>query len=216
MPRRSPPPAMPCQARDRVPRRAANPASAPPAPVSPDRQARSLAGTFRMAQLHPPVQRGEAAIASRLIEYRITLYRGSKRFRVAFLLHFERVEAGAQHEHELIAQHLAGGTQLALETLTLPQQPRLAVSAAVAEGRKHQGDHRKPVEIRDKVFDIAIVRPDHAGPPHTPRKTFRVLEKPRSRDQDRAIARNLGVIGHMDQRIAGNLSVFNEWHRPAP
>src|SRR3954451_22337424 len=155
MPQRSLPPAMPCQARDRVPRRAANPASAPPAPVSPDRQARSLTGTFGMTQLHPPVQRGEAAIAGRLIEYRITLYRRGKRLRVVFLFHFECIEAGAQHEHELIAQHLAGGAQLPLETMPFPQQPRLAVSAAVAEGRKHQRDHRKPVEIRDKVVDIA-------------------------------------------------------------
>src|SRR5260370_14344606 len=162
------------------------------------------------------MQRGEAAIAGRLIEYRIALYRGGKRFRVALLFHFERIEAGAEHEHKLIAHPLAGRTQLALETMTLPQQPRLAVSAAVAEGRKHQGDHRKLVEIRDKVIDIAVVRPDHAGPPHTPRKSFRILEKSRSRDQDRAFARNLAVIGHMDQRIVGDLSVFNEWHRPAP
>src|SRR6478672_13668417 len=122
----------------RRPRPTANPADLPCVPVAPDGQEHSLAGTFRMPQLHPPMQRGEAAIAGRLVEYRITLHRGGKRFRVALLFHFERIEAGAQHEHELIAQHLAGGAQFALETVTLPQQPRLAVSAPVAEGRKHQ------------------------------------------------------------------------------
>ena len=42
-----------------------------------------------MAQLHAPVQRGDAAIAGRLVEHRITLDRGGKRLRVAFLVDFE-------------------------------------------------------------------------------------------------------------------------------
>ena len=36
------------------------------------------------------------------------------------------------------------------------------------------------------------------------------------RDQDRTIARQLAAIGHMDENVAGDFSVFNEWHRPAP
>jgi hypothetical protein len=66
-----------------------------------------------MTQLHPPVQRGDAAIAGRLVEHRVALGPCGERLRVAFLLHLEGVEAGAQHEHELVAQHLAGGAQLA-------------------------------------------------------------------------------------------------------
>src|SRR5712675_2519533 len=120
----------------------ANPADVPSVPVTPDGREHSLAGTFGMAQLHPPMQRGEAAIAGRLIEYRITLYRRGKRLRVVFLFHFECIEAGAQHEHELVAQHLAGGAQFPPIEMAFPQQTRLAVSASVAKGRKHQSDQR--------------------------------------------------------------------------
>src|SRR3982074_625099 len=169
-----------------------------------------------MTQLHPPVQRGDAAITGRLIKHRITLYRSGKRFRVAFLLHFERIEAGAQHEYKLIAQHLTGGAQLALETMTFPQQPRLTVGTAIAESRKYQGDHGKPVEMGYEVIDVAIVRPGHAGLPNAARQRFRIFKKSRGRNQDGAIAWNLGVVRHMDERIVGDFSVFNEWHNPAP
>src|ERR1700682_1743239 len=121
------------EARDRAPRPTANPGRVRSVAVElPDVQACSLTGALRMTQLHPPVQRGNAAIAGRLIKHRIALYRGGERFRVAVLLDLERVEAGAQHEYELVAQHLTGGAQLAFEAMALPQQPRLAVGPAVA------------------------------------------------------------------------------------
>src|SRR5580692_3619227 len=109
---RSPRPARRDEAHDRAPRPAANPPHPPPAPPTPGGQARSLARTLRMALLHAPVKRGDAAIAGRLVEYRIAFGGRRKRFRVAFLLYLESVKAGAQHEHELVAQHLAGGAQL--------------------------------------------------------------------------------------------------------
>ena len=134
----------------------------------------------------------------------------------AFLFHFERIESGAQHEYELVAQHLAGGAQFAAKTVAFPQQPRLAVGAAVAEGRKHQGDHREPVEIRHEIIDVAIVRPDHAGPADPARQRLRIAEKARGRNQDRAAVRKRIVVRDVDERITGDFSALNEWHRPAP
>src|SRR4051794_480152 len=94
---------------------------------------RSLAGTLRMTQLHPPIERGDAAIAGGLVEHRIALGGRGERLGVAFFLHLKGVEAGAEHEHELVAQPLAGSTQLAFIPVALAQQTRLAVGAAVAE-----------------------------------------------------------------------------------
>src|SRR2546429_750589 len=184
-PRRSPPPAMRHGAPDRVRRRAAS--RGPPVPSKPAVRLHSLAGTLRMAQLHPPVQRGDPAVASRLVEHRIALYRGGERFRIAFLLDLEGIEARAQHEYELIAQHLSGSAQLAAIMMALPQHARLAVGAAVAEGRKYQSHNLKPVEIRHEIVDVAIIRPDHAGLANAPRKRLCVGEKPRGGNQDRAI-----------------------------
>src|SRR3981081_2819039 len=174
-------------ARDQAPAPALTRASAP---ARPDVRAYSLAGTLRVAQLHPPVQCGDAAVAGRLIKHRIALYRTGKRFRIAFLLDLEGVEAGAQHEHELVAQHVAGGAQFALEAMALPQQPRLAVGAAVAEGRKYQRNCREPPEIGHEIVDVAVVRPDHAGLAGALGKRFGISKKPRRGDQDGALVRN--------------------------
>src|ERR1700747_3698092 len=122
------------------------------------RQKPPPAGTLRMTQLHPPIERGDAAVAGRLVEYRIALHGGGERFRVAFLLHLKRVEAGALHEDELVTQHLAGGTELAVIAVALAQQPRLAVGAAVAKARKYQRNPRQPVEIGHEIVEVAVVR----------------------------------------------------------
>src|SRR5438132_14224242 len=107
---------MRCAMRGRAPA----PASDLPISLSePGVRMRSLAGTLRMTQLHAPMQRREAAIAGRLVEHRITFCRTGKRFGIAVLLDFEGVEAGAQHEHELVAQHLPGGAQFAVIAVTL-------------------------------------------------------------------------------------------------
>src|SRR5260221_9960549 len=96
--------------------RALAPAAGPPSsPSTPDARAHSLAGTLRMTGLHPPMQRGDAAVAGRLVEHRVTLGGGGKRLRVAVFLHLERIEASAQHENELVAQHLTGGAQFAVK-----------------------------------------------------------------------------------------------------
>src|SRR6202047_5630765 len=77
--------------------------------------------------------RGRAAVAGRLIEHAVAVRGLGARRRVGVLGHFEGVEAGAQHEQELIAQHLAGGAQLATKTVALADQPRLAERATVLE-----------------------------------------------------------------------------------
>src|SRR5579872_3895120 len=115
-----------------------------------------------MALLHPPVKGRQAAIARRLIEYGIAPRGDRKSIRIALLLRLKSIEAGPQHEHELVAQHLPGGAQLTVITKAFAQQPRLAVGAPVAEGRKHQGYDRKAIEKRRELVDVATVRPDHA------------------------------------------------------
>src|SRR3984957_20196535 len=125
------------------------------------RQEYPLARALRMTLLHSPVKRGDPAIAGRLIEHRIALGGERESLRVAFLFDFESVKARAQHEQELIAQHLSGGAQFAGIAMPLAQQPGLAVGAAVAKARKHQRDRRKPIEIRQEIVEIAIVRPNH-------------------------------------------------------
>jgi len=73
----------------------------------------------------------QSAISGRLIEHgvgaRISLANAAT---IGILLHLEGIEAGAHQEHELIAQHVAGGAQLAAKAVALPQQSRLAVGAA--------------------------------------------------------------------------------------
>src|SRR6202011_869154 len=95
-----------------------------PAPTTAGGRGCSQAGALRMTQLHPPVQRGDAAVAGRLVEHRVTFRRVGKSFGVAVLLDLECAESGPQHEHELVAQYLAGGAQLAAITVTFAQQPR--------------------------------------------------------------------------------------------
>src|ERR1019366_6059247 len=100
--------------------------------------------------------------------------------------------------------------------MAFPQQPRLPLGPPAAEGGAYQCDHRKPVEPGHEIIDIAIVRPDHAGSSDASRKRLRIPEKSHSGNQDGAIAGNCSVVRHMDERIAGDLSASNEWHRRAP
>src|ERR1700722_8980054 len=51
-----------------------------------------LPRTRRMALLHPPVKRGDPAIAGRLIEHRIALGGERESLRIAFLLDFKSIK----------------------------------------------------------------------------------------------------------------------------
>ena len=90
-----------------------------------------------MTQLHPPVQCCDAAIAGRLVEHRIALHGLREGFRIALLPDVERIETGAQHEHELVAQHLPDGAQFAaiVEALKQPEvSSRLAADGSTPVG----------------------------------------------------------------------------------
>src|SRR5579883_3446504 len=169
-----------------------------------------------MTLLHPPVKGRQATITGRLIEHGIASRRDREGIRVALLLRFKRIEAGAQHEHELIAQYLTGGAQLAVITKAFAQQPRLAVGAAVAEGRKNQRDDRKAIEKRREFVNVAVVGPDHSEFFEPVEKTLRILDEPRRRNQHGGTFRQFGAIGNVNENVGGNLAVLNEWHRPAP
>src|SRR5215212_1202836 len=108
-----------------------------------------------MTQLHPPIERRDAAISGRLVEHRVTLHGLGEGVGVGLLLHLEGVETGARHEYELVAQHLAGGAQLAVIAMPLAQQARLAVGAAVTEGREYQRDRSETTEMRHEIVDGA-------------------------------------------------------------
>src|SRR5947208_4944759 len=94
---------------------------------------RSRAHPFRMTELHATVQCRDAAIASRLVENRVSLDGLRKRLRVGLLLDLEAVETRAQHEHELVTKHLSGRSQFAAIIIALAQKPGLTIRAPVTE-----------------------------------------------------------------------------------
>src|SRR5437899_3111074 len=81
-------------------------------------------------------QRRNAPVAGRLIDHAVAADGLREHGRIGVLHHLEGIEAGAQQEQELVAQNIAGGTQLATETILLPKLPRLAVGATVLEVRE--------------------------------------------------------------------------------
>src|SRR5712691_2475731 len=103
-----------------------------------------------------------ASVAGRLIEDAVARKRGGEGGCVGVLLDLEGVKAGANEKKELVAQHLAGGAQLAAKAMLLAQEARLAVGAAVAEAWKDQRHQREAVEMRGELGDLAVVRPQHA------------------------------------------------------
>src|SRR5262249_60063526 len=107
-------------------------------------------------------RRGRPPVAGRLIEHAEASDRLGKGGGVSVLHDFKRVEAGADEKQELVAQHVAGGAQLATEAVLFAQLPRLTVRAAVLEGREHQRHQRKAIEMRHKLRYPAVVRPQTA------------------------------------------------------
>ena len=59
------------------------------------------------------------------------------------------------HEHHLIAQHVTGGAQFALESVTLAQQTGVGIRPAVGEFEKIQNDYFEAVHIVGDV-DLAV------------------------------------------------------------
>src|ERR1700722_18486801 len=117
---------------------------------------------------------------------------------------------------ELIAQHVAGGPQRAAKAVSLAQQPRLAIGAAVAEFREMQRYQRQVAEPRLELRDAAIVRPQNAERAVAPDQRVGLRQKSLRRHDDRNAIRNLRVVGNADITVLDDLAVLNEWHRRAP
>src|SRR5260370_6123172 len=97
-----------------------------------------------VAALQPQLRGGGAAVLGRLVDDAEQRTRPGQRLAEALLVALEGVEAAAQHERQLVLQHAAGGAQLALIAVTLAQQARLAVGAAVAELGGIEHDQLQP------------------------------------------------------------------------
>src|ERR1700720_608694 len=117
---------------------------------------------------------------------------------------------------ELIAQNIAGGPQRAAKAVSLAQQPRLAIGAAVAEFRKMQRYQRQMTEPGLQLRDAAVVRPPNAQRAVAPDQRVRFRQKSLCRHDDRNAVRNRRVIGNADITVLDDLAVLNEWHRRAP
>src|SRR5260370_20193090 len=79
-----------------------------------------------------------ACVGGRLVEYAVARQRFDECRGIGVLLDLEGVEPGAGEKQELVAQHVARGAQLAAKAVALSQLARLAVCAAVLEGRGYQ------------------------------------------------------------------------------
>ena len=135
---------------------------------------------------------------------------------VGVLFDLERIEAGADEEQELIAQHVAGGAQLAAKAVALAQLPGLAVSAAVAEGRKRQRDQRQPVEPRRELGNPAVVGPQHAGRRLAAREPA-ASARNRAAGTMTATSSPTGASSAMRNiRVVDDPTALNERHRRAP
>src|ERR1700690_3434215 len=108
-----------------------------------------------------PQPEGQAQVIGRLVG----CAEGRKRRRGVFQLRFrqlEAIEAAARHEKQLIAAHMARGTQLALEIPALAQQARLGVAAALGGPGKLRGDERKGREVGRQLFNPVAGRKDYS------------------------------------------------------
>ena len=105
---------------------------------------------------------------------------------------------------QLVAQHLAGGADLALEAVALAQQPRLREGPAVAELREHQRHELERAEIGRQDRDVGRVR-EPCTPSGTPRATSAValgLEARQAHQQRLAVGDRVAV-GERDPEIIG-------------
>ena len=95
---------------------------------------RTLSRTFRIAPrtLQSPPQRRHAAVGAGLIDHAVARQQLWRTPRIGRLLHLEGIEAGADQEVELIAQHVAGGAQRAAKTVA----SRAAAAPGYRRGRR--------------------------------------------------------------------------------
>jgi hypothetical protein len=127
-----------------------------------------------------------------------------------------RTRCSAQQEQELVAQNLSGRAHFAAEAVALAQEARLAIGAAVAEGRKRQRHGSDAIEMRGEFGDVAAVRPDHADRPVMLGEVIAVGEEARRRHHHCTARRNGRAVLDPDEAILDRAAVPNEWHRRAP
>ena len=156
------------------------------------------------------------AVSGRLIKHAVAADRLGECRRIGLLRHLKRIEAGPQHEQELIPQDLAGCAQFARKVVLLAQQARLAEGTAVLEHREHESDQGESVEIRRKLDDAPVVGPDHAGRGFAPQQRRVLGQQPAVRHDRRNVRRDRRVVGNADETVRDDPSVLNEPHRRAP
>ena len=116
------------------------------------------------------LQRGRAAVTRGLIPDREIGQRrpeGSERI-VAFV-EIESVEAGSDHEMQLLHEHVADRAHFAVEAVALAQQSRIRIRATVAELRKFERNDGQMLEIPGNELGrllAAQTNPDGCAAPH--------------------------------------------------
>ena len=142
-----------------------------------------------------------AAVAGRLVEHRIALGGRGKGLGVAGLLHFKSVEAGAQHEHELVAQHLSGGAQFA----AIADVSRATAAPGCRRGRR--GSSETPARPARAGRDRARVRRHRDCSARSPRSCRARRDSASASARNRAAgistapsAGSLGIVGNMDEK----------------
>ena len=147
-------------------------------PFTPFQPARAL--RHRMILCAAQQRGGHATVLGRLVNDAEQLARLRQSLAKAILLALEGVEAAAQHERELILQHVPNGAQLALVAQPAAQQTRLAVGSAIAELGEVQRDQAQLADVRRQLLDGVGVGERHRRPLGTPAPVDE-----RQRDQDR-------------------------------
>jgi hypothetical protein len=95
----------------------------------------------------------DAAVFRALIDHAEQAAGPRQRRTEARLVALEGIEAAAQHERQLVEQHLAGGAQFARVAQPAAQGAGLAVGAAVGEFREMQHDQLQPAEMRNEPVE---------------------------------------------------------------
>src|ERR1700723_1658964 len=163
-----------------------------------------------------PQPEGQAQVVGRLVGRA----EGRKRRRGVFQLCFgqlEAVEAAARHEEQLIAAHMARGTQLALEVPALAQQARLGVAAALGGARKLRGDEREVRKIGRQLFNLVGGGEDYAQAAGAPGPGLG-FSLPLIEPDDEGLGRIGARFRNIPPFIDDDLTITQQaaWHRPSP
>ncbi len=124
------------------------------------------------------------------------------------------------HVEQLIAQHVADGTQFTLVAITITQQARIREASAISEGRKIQSDDLKLVDILADFLGFLIAVQPHTQTAIACLQRVRVFAPQRQR-HDQVVAVRQAVKGRvLGQQMPGFIDDFvvlnDSLHRRAP